>query len=80
MLTRKKGDGGGGSRYSTTPPTKRGVDMGYPGVRIYIHPILFVASGSRKNAENAFSPLRSRRHSKLGEECENPAAFRGSEV
>lgn len=49
--------------------------MGYMEVGLYIHPILFVTSGSRKNAENAFSPLRSRRHSRLGEECKNPAAF-----
>lgn len=28
--------------------------MGYPGVRIYIHPILFVASGSRKTQRTLF--------------------------
>lgn len=44
----------GGSPYSTAPPTKRGVDMSYPKAGLYIHPILFGASGSRKNAQNAF--------------------------
>lgn len=59
----------GGSRYSTAPPTKRGVDMSYPKAGLRLHPILFGASGSRKNAQNAFPPLRSRRHDRLGEEC-----------